>query len=141
MVHRVDRHAECLDRDDKRIGDLEESNRLIMRGVMQLMSHEIDGNHVASCAMRATPWSNTSSASNVGRNRWASIGKCDSRNKAFWLAFVPAVLLFAQVLAAPFGYRWDFAVLNEQMAAIINAVFSLLALLGVVADPDDGRPR
>ncbi len=46
MVHRVDRHAECLDRDDKRIGDLEESNRLIMRGVMQLMSHEIDGNHV-----------------------------------------------------------------------------------------------
>lgn len=57
------------------------------------------------------------------------------RNKAFWLAFVPAVLLFAQVLAAPFGYRWDFAVLNEQMAAIINAVFSLLALLGVVADP------
>ena len=57
------------------------------------------------------------------------------RNKAFWLAFVPAVLLFVQVLAAPFGYRWDFAVLNEQMAAIINAVFSLLALLGVVADP------
>ena len=57
------------------------------------------------------------------------------RNKAFWLAFVPAVLLFAQVLAAPFGYRWDFAVLNEQMAVIINAVFSLLALLGVVADP------
>ena len=57
------------------------------------------------------------------------------RTKAFWLAFVPAVLLFAQVLAAPFGYRWDFAVLNEQMAAIINAVFSLLALLGVVADP------
>ena len=57
------------------------------------------------------------------------------RNKAFWLAFVPAVLLFAQVLAAPFGYRWDFAVLNAQMAAIINAVFSLLALLGVVADP------
>ena len=57
------------------------------------------------------------------------------RNKAFWLAFVPAVLLLAQVLAAPFGYRWDFAVLNEQMAAIINAVFSLLALLGVVADP------
>ena len=57
------------------------------------------------------------------------------RNKAFWLAFVPAMLLLVQAIATPFGYRWDFAVLNEQIAAIINAVFSLLALLGVVADP------
>lgn len=57
------------------------------------------------------------------------------KNKAFWLALVPAVLLLAQVCAAPFGYNWDFGVLNEQFAAIINAAFALLTILGVCADP------
>lgn len=57
------------------------------------------------------------------------------KNKAFWLALVPAVLLLIQVIAAPFGYEWDFVVLNEQLAAIINAVFGVLAILGVVTDP------
>lgn len=57
------------------------------------------------------------------------------KNKAFWVAFVPAVLLLIQVIAAPFGYEWDFVVLNEQLTAIINAVFGVLAILGVVTDP------
>lgn len=57
------------------------------------------------------------------------------RNKNFWLALIPALLLLAQVVAAPFGYKWDFGVLNQQLAAIINAVFALLSILGVVNDP------
>lgn len=57
------------------------------------------------------------------------------RNKTWWLAVVPAVLLLVQAVAAPFGYQWDFGVLNEQLAAIINAAFAVLALVGVVADP------
>lgn len=57
------------------------------------------------------------------------------KNKAWWLAMVPAVLILVQALAAPFGYQWDFGVLNEQLAAIINAAFAVLALVGVVADP------
>ena len=57
------------------------------------------------------------------------------KNKAFWLALIPAILLLIQVIAAPFGYEWDFVVLNEQLAAIINAVFGVLAILGVVTDP------
>ena len=56
------------------------------------------------------------------------------RNKNFWLALIPALLLLVQV-AAPFGYKWDFGVLNQQLAAIINAVFALLSILGVVNDP------
>ena len=48
---------------------------------------------------------------------------------------VPACLLLIQSVAAPFGYRWDFVVLNQQLAAIINAAFAVLALLGVVTDP------
>ena len=57
------------------------------------------------------------------------------KNKSFWLALIPAVLLLVQVVAAPFGYKWDFVVLNQQMADIINALFAVLAILGVVTDP------
>ena len=57
------------------------------------------------------------------------------KNKAFWLALIPAVLLLIQVIAAPFGYEWDFVALNEQLTAIINAIFGVLAILGVVTDP------
>lgn len=57
------------------------------------------------------------------------------KNKTFWLTLIPAVLLLIQVVAAPFGYQWDFGVLNEQLAAIVNALFSVLVILGVVNDP------
>lgn len=58
------------------------------------------------------------------------------KNKAFWLSFVPAVLLLMQVCAAPFGYEWDFTVLNQQFAAIINAAFAVFTIVGVVNDPN-----
>ena len=57
------------------------------------------------------------------------------KNKAFWLALIPALLLVVQAVAALFGYRWDFVVLNQQIAAVINAMFAALAILGVVNDP------
>lgn len=57
------------------------------------------------------------------------------KNKTFWLTLIPAVLLLVQVCAAPFGYQWDFGILNEQLAAIVNALFAVLAILGVVNDP------
>lgn len=57
------------------------------------------------------------------------------KNRAFWLAAVPACLLLAQALAVPFGYDWDFTVLGEQLTAIVNAAFALLAILGVAVDP------
>ena len=57
------------------------------------------------------------------------------KNKTFWLTLIPAVFLLVQVIAAPFGYQWDFGVLNEQLAAIVNALFAVLSILGVVVDP------
>lgn len=53
----------------------------------------------------------------------------------FWLAIVPAVLLLAQAVAAPFGYKWDFANLGTELTGIVNAVFAVLSILGVVTDP------
>lgn len=57
------------------------------------------------------------------------------KNKMFWLSIIPAVLLLVQTVAAPFGYKFDFGVLNQQLAEIINAAFVVLAILGVVVDP------
>ena len=56
-------------------------------------------------------------------------------SKKFWLAIVPAILLLAQAVAAPFGYKWDFANLGTQLTGIVNAVFAVLSILGVVTDP------
>lgn len=53
----------------------------------------------------------------------------------FWLALVPAILLLVQAVAAPFGYKWDFANLGTQLTGIINAVFAVLSILGIATDP------
>lgn len=46
LAGKVDAQAKMLDNDNRRIGELQEGNRLVIRGLMQLMEHEIDGNHV-----------------------------------------------------------------------------------------------
>lgn len=57
------------------------------------------------------------------------------RNKNFWLSFVPAVLLLVQVCAGLFGYTLDLGELGNRLIAVVNALFAVLALLGVVNDP------
>lgn len=57
-----------------------------------------------------------------------------AKNPAFWLTLIPAALLLIQVCAAPFGYQFDFTILNQQLAAIVNAVFAFLSILGIVVD-------
>lgn len=57
------------------------------------------------------------------------------KNKNFWLAIIPAVLLLVQTVAAVFGYSLDFGELGNRLIAVVNALFALLAILGVVNDP------
>nr|DAT51029.1 MAG TPA: holin [Caudoviricetes sp.] len=57
------------------------------------------------------------------------------KNKAFWLAFIPAALLLVQTVAAVFGYSLDFGELGNRLIAVVNAVFGVLVILGVVVDP------
>lgn len=57
------------------------------------------------------------------------------RNKSFWLALVPAVLLLAQQVAALFGFQLELGQLQDQLVGLVGTVFALLAILGVVADP------
>ena len=56
-------------------------------------------------------------------------------NKAFWVAFVPAILLLIQVVAAVFGYALDLGDLGNRLLSVVNSLFAVLALLGIVTDP------
>ena len=57
------------------------------------------------------------------------------KNKAFWLSFIPAMLLLIQVVAAVFGFTLDLGELGEKLLAVVNALFAVLAILGIVTDP------
>ena len=57
------------------------------------------------------------------------------RNKAFWVALIPALLLLVQVIAGVFGYMLDLGELGNKLLAVVNAVFAVLTILGVVTDP------
>lgn len=57
------------------------------------------------------------------------------KNKQFWVALIPAVLLLVQVVAAVFGYTLDLGDLGNKLLAVVNALFAVLAILGVVNDP------
>lgn len=57
------------------------------------------------------------------------------RNKTFWLAIIPAILVLIQAIGAPFGFKWDFGVLGDQLRTIVEAAFGVLAILGVINDP------
>lgn len=57
------------------------------------------------------------------------------KNKNFWLAVIPAVLLLVQTVAAVFGYTLDLGDIGNRLIAVVNAVFGVLVVLGVVVDP------
>ena len=57
------------------------------------------------------------------------------KNKTFWLSLIPAVLLLVQVIAAAFGYTLDLGELGNRLLAVVNALFAVLSILGVVTDP------
>lgn len=57
------------------------------------------------------------------------------KNKTFWISVIPAALLLIQAVAAVFGFALDFGDLGNKLLAVVNAVFALLSILGVVNDP------
>lgn len=57
------------------------------------------------------------------------------RNKQFWLAVIPAIALVAQAVAAVFGYTINLTTMVGKLQAVVNAVFALLVILGIVVDP------
>lgn len=57
------------------------------------------------------------------------------KNKSFWLSIIPAVLLLVQAVAALFGYVIDLGVIGDKLIVVVNALFVVLSIIGVVNDP------
>lgn len=57
------------------------------------------------------------------------------KNKTFWVTFVPTLLLLIQVVMSLFGLELDLGDLGNKLIEIVEIVFTLLAILGIVTDP------
>lgn len=57
------------------------------------------------------------------------------KSKQFWLSLIPAVLLLVQVIAAVFGFELDLGDIGNRLLDVVNALFAVLAILGIVVDP------
>jgi len=57
------------------------------------------------------------------------------KNKTFWLALIPAILLLIQTIGALFGIDIDISGASAKLLDVVNAVFAVLVILGIVTDP------
>ena len=56
-------------------------------------------------------------------------------NRQFWLSLIPAMALCAQAFAAVLGFEIDLSTVVGKLLAVVDAVFALLVVLGIVVDP------
>lgn len=56
-------------------------------------------------------------------------------SKTFWLALIPALLLLVQAIAAAFGFTLELEGIEARLLDLVNAVFAVLVILGIVNDP------
>lgn len=57
------------------------------------------------------------------------------KNKAFWVAIIPAMLMLIQVVASLLGFTLDLGELGDKLLEVIEAVFLVLGIIGIVNDP------
>lgn len=57
------------------------------------------------------------------------------KNKNFWFTIIPAFLLLIQAVANVFGFALDLGELGNNLLDVVNSVFTVLAILGIVTDP------
>lgn len=57
------------------------------------------------------------------------------RSKWFWVAIIPMLLLLIQQVAALAGVTLNFEDLQAQILAIVETVFMILGICGVIVDP------
>lgn len=57
------------------------------------------------------------------------------KNKLFWIEVVPAIALVIQAVAAVFGFTIDLSTMTGKILGVVDAVFALLVIMGVVVDP------
>lgn len=58
-------------------------------------------------------------------------------NKMFWLALLSALIILSESILKPFGISFDFAGFEANIASIIEALFGVLIVVGVVMNPQE----
>ncbi len=62
--------------------------------------------------------------------------KVRAKNKVFWLAIIPAILVLVKQVAITFFQKdVDISGLSNQLQQIIETVFLILGIMGIVVDP------
>ncbi|MBQ1779227.1 MAG: phage holin [Acidaminococcaceae bacterium] len=56
-------------------------------------------------------------------------------NKQFWTSLIPALALVVQAVLAVFGISVQLDSLVGKLIAVVDAVFAVLVILGIVVDP------
>lgn len=56
------------------------------------------------------------------------------KNKIFWLSIIPAILVLIQTVAGVFGFTLDLGELSKKLLEVVEAVFVVLSILGIVVD-------
>lgn len=56
------------------------------------------------------------------------------KSKTFWITLIPAVIVLIQLIASLFGFEIDLSEISGKLVAIVDAVFVILAILGIVVD-------
>jgi phi LC3 family holin len=57
------------------------------------------------------------------------------KNKLFWLAFIPALLVLIKSVANVFGIEIDLTAMQRDLLDVVESVFLILGIVGIVADP------
>lgn len=61
--------------------------------------------------------------------------KVRMKNKDFWIAFIPAVLILIQMILGLFNVTLPIDALTGKLLDIVNTIFMILGILGIVNDP------
>lgn len=61
--------------------------------------------------------------------------KVRASNVNFWLTIIPAILLLLQAGAAVFGFQIDLSDLGQKLIDVVNSLFVVLTIVGIVNDP------
>ena len=57
------------------------------------------------------------------------------RNKKFVLAIISAIILLVQAVGKMFGLHLNLSNFSDNIVDVVNSIFGILAVLGVVVDP------
>ena len=57
------------------------------------------------------------------------------KNKTFWISIIPAIIILIQAIATVFGFQINLSDIGDKLVDVVNAVFVVLVILGVVVDP------